>query len=494
MLPCKRKQRVLLRSHKLITANVAVVRIQSVSPLRQGMRAGSAMMVLLLVLLTTCPAISGPTTRRALNTEDALANAAATSLPAIVHIEAVKRGNALLNSNDSASPAALLKELIAMEGATGRIQQDMKALGTGIIIDARAHVLTNRLLVVGASEIEVFMADGRRYPATLVGMDAQMDLAVIQIATTDPLPYVTFGDSDALHAGQPVCALAHVHPGHPAVVHGILLEKNDAGSRPPLWDRSFLSPSGIVNLAYCGSPLINIFGEVIGVNAAIVSTADGLKGIAFSIPANAAQAAARRLISGRGIQGDWKPNRPGFLQAALARRISLCNEKVLHFHFATRSTIPARGRVKTVTVPTDGQDNFSDRDIQTRPVCLDVPAVSAVAGRDRSMGASQPLETGGISLQQRLGVETRPASPEELRKFHLRGRQTMVVTWLDPTGPLARAGVEINDMMLEINGQRIKGPDHFVQLVSCTKPRKRVTILVLDHRTGRAGYIQVRTP
>jgi len=98
------------------------------------------------------------------------------------------------------------------------------------------------------------------------------------------------------------------------------------------------------------------------------------------------------------------------------------------------------------------------------------------------------------SVKARLGVDVRPVTSKEVEGYGLNSRQGIVVIWVHPDSPLDGIGFEVNDMILEINGQSIDGLEGFVDLVSALRPQQRIILLGLNHRSGRIGYIQVVVP
>ena len=96
-----------------------------------------------------------------------------------------------------------------------------------------------------------------------------------------------------------------------------------------------------------------------------------------------------------------------------------------------------------------------------------------------------------ISVKERLGVEVRSPSPSEVDKYGMDQKQGVVITWEDPKGPLKEAGFEVGDMILAINNQPIESMESFVDLVSMLKPKQKVSLLALDHRSGNTGTVEV---
>jgi hypothetical protein len=105
----------------------------------------------------------------------------------------------------------------------------------------------------------------------------------------------------------------------------------------------------------------------------------------------------------------------------------------------------------------------------------------------------EPVEVENVFFKRSLGMAVRAITLEEAKYFHLELGKILVINWLDPSGPVASSGVEVNDLLLEINGRPISSLDHLRHVVNRIGPKRRVIMFVLDHRTGRKGYVQVHT-
>jgi serine protease Do len=104
----------------------------------------------------------------------------------------------------------------------------------------------------------------------------------------------------------------------------------------------------------------------------------------------------------------------------------------------------------------------------------------------------QALRREAASFRARLGIDAAPLKPKVAQKFGLNTRKGVVLTWVDPSGPLGEQGFEVGDMILEIDGKAVRGLEGLMDLVRHIRPRQRLTLLALDHRTGRTGYVQIR--
>ena len=175
------------------------------------------------------------------------------------------------------------------------------SLGSGVIVSAEGHVITNNHVVDQVDEIEVQLSDGRNKKARLVGADAQVDLAVLKIDEPGVKP-LKFGDSDAVQAGDFVLAIGNPFGFEETVTDGIISSKGRPNRVDGFGD--FIQTNAAINPGNSGGPLINLQGEIIGINTAIISRSGGSQGIGFAIPSNSVKSALESLLKqGRIIRG-----------------------------------------------------------------------------------------------------------------------------------------------------------------------------------------------
>ena len=174
-----------------------------------------------------------------------------------------------------------------------------------MLIDDEGNILTNNHVVTGATEINVLLADGTAYPAKLVGTDPKTDLAVIRIKADKPLPSVTFGDSDHMEVGDWVVAIGHPRGLDQTVTQGIISAKHRRGVLNPTSYQDYLQTDAAINPGNSGGPLINMAGQVVGVNAAIATDSGGFEGIGFAIPSNMSVHVAKALIDHGKVVRGW---------------------------------------------------------------------------------------------------------------------------------------------------------------------------------------------
>jgi len=234
----------------------------------------------------------------------AITRVAKLAIPAVVHIDVVHRESYpnpwLPFKNDP-----FFRFFFDIPNMPDRIEKVMKGIGTGFLIDEKGHVITNYHVVAGATEIEVLMADGKRFQALLVGTEPRTDLALLRIKKVQGLPYLKFGDSDKVEVGEWVVAIGHPRGLDHTVTQGIISAKHRTGILNPNSYQDFLQTDAAINPGNSGGPLLNLRGEVVGINSAIVSQSGGYEGIGFAIPSNIASYVAKQLISNGKVQRGW---------------------------------------------------------------------------------------------------------------------------------------------------------------------------------------------
>ncbi len=175
------------------------------------------------------------------------------------------------------------------------------SLGSGVIVTNEGHIITNNHVVDQVDEIEVQLSDGRTRKARLIGADAELDLAVLKMDEPGVKP-LKLGDSDAMQAGDFVLAVGNPFGFEETVTDGIISSKGRPNRVDGFGD--FLQTNAAINPGNSGGPLINLRGEVIGINTAIISRSGGSQGIGFAIPSNTVRMALESLLKqGRIIRG-----------------------------------------------------------------------------------------------------------------------------------------------------------------------------------------------
>jgi len=431
----------------------------------------------------------------------AIIQVAKKTIPAVVHIEVTERQE-VVNPFLPFESDPFFKHFFNIPSMPKKFKREVKGLGSGMIIDPEGHILTNHHVVGGATKIEVILSDGRKFAASLIGSDPKTDLAVIKISAKEPLPYVTFGDSDQVQIGEWVVAIGHPRGLDQTVTHGIISAKHRRGITDPSSYQDFLQTDAAINPGNSGGPLLNLKGEVIGVNAAIVSESGGFEGIGFTIPSNMALHVAKSLILHGKVERGWLGVNIQDLTAELAKSLHVEGAKgALIIDVVKGGPADKAGLRKNDLIIAYRGKEIADSGALRNEVA-NTPIGQEVGVTIIRNGIKQELlvKVGNLeeaskfligAVKDRLGAEVRALTPKESEEFGLAANRGIIITSINPKGPLGKAGFEVGDIILEINGQPIINVESFVQLLVTLKANQKITLLALDHRSGNMGYVQV---
>jgi len=238
---------------------------------------------MILILFSSVPALAAEKTKP-VDLSTAIIQIAKQSIPSVVAIEVTER-RVVENPFGGFEQDPFFRRFFNVPKMPRKFKQEMKGLGSGIIIDSQGHILTNYHVAGGATQLKVFLSNGNQYPAKLVGGDSKTDLAVIHISARETLPHLNFGDSDKVEVGEWVVAIGAPRALENSVTQGIISAKHRTGVSDPSSYEDFLQTDAPINPGNSGGPLLNLQGEVVGVNAAIATESGGFEGIGFPFPA-----------------------------------------------------------------------------------------------------------------------------------------------------------------------------------------------------------------
>jgi serine protease Do len=362
-------------------------------------------------------------------------------------------------------------------------------LGSGVIIDPEGYILTNEHVVSGADKITVSLSDGREFKAELKGKDARSDLAIIKINSKN-LPVARLGDSQALKIGQWVVAIGNpfgfaLENPEPTVTVGVISALHRSLGRVLQKGRDYndlIQTDAAINPGNSGGPLVNLKGEVVGINVAIFSTSGGYQGIGFAMPINAAKRILNRLIEGKKILYGWLGVTVQDLDDKLAEYFSLPDRNgvlvanVLAQSPAEKAGIKAGDIIK----------RFDDQPINNVRELLNIVAraevgkkVKVVIIRDKKEFPlevdveERPQELEEISkethLEQWRGLEVQEITPELAEHFGLKEEKGVVVTYVQSSSPADESGIMVGDVILEIENQVINNLSDYKRITQQIK-------------------------
>ena len=444
---------------------------------------------------------SAPAVSPALSLRTAIAKVARETIPAVVHINVTQRrevANPMLPfSNDP-----FFHFFFNGRKMPRKFKQELRALGTGMLIDHKGDILTNNHVVAGATEINVLLTDGRSYPAKVVGTDPKTDLAVIRIKADEKLPIVTFGDSDKIAVGDWVVAIGHPRGLDQTVTQGIISAKHRRGVLDPSTYQDYLQTDAAINPGNSGGPLLNLEGKVIGVNAAIATDSGGFEGIGFAIPSNMAVHVAHALIEhGKVIRG-WLGVSIHDLTPAQVQSMNLPSKKGALVADVVKGSPAEKAGLKKddLVISYEGRNVDDAASLQSRvgdtPVGQKVPMTVLRDGKKVDLTVTignleDAMKQIASSLQDRLGVVVRPLTVAETQRYGLQPGQGVAIASVDANGVLGKAGFEKDDVILSINNMPVDGVQGFVDIAKALPSNQEAVFNAVDHRSGQSGYVQV---
>jgi serine protease Do len=385
----------------------------------------------------------------------------------------------------------------------GRHRGEVRGIGSGMIMDTAGHILTNSHVASGATKIEVRLYDGSNYEAKLVGSDPKTDLAVIRIETKERLTPVVFGDSDKLAVGQWVVAIGQPRGLNETVTQGIISAQHRAGLLDPMSYQDFIQTDAALNPGNSGGPLLNLKGEVIGVNTAIASESGGSEGLGFAVPSNIALHIGKTLIAYGKVERAWLGVTIGLLTPEKAKSLGLTGVKGAFIVEITKDSPADRAGIRKGDLITayQGKEITDPVTLQNAvamtPVGSDVKITVLREGKKQELTArlASMAEADKImeaSARERLGAEFRPMTPQEAGQVDLRPQQGVVVAKIDPQGPLAKAGMEVGDIIVDVNGRMISGLDSFAEIIATVPPNEHIILVAADLKKKIIAKIRVK--
>lgn len=378
-------------------------------------------------------------------------------------------------------------------GGGPRQEPERRGTGSGFIISADGLILTNHHVVDGADEIKVRLTDNREFTGKVLGSDAKTDIAVVKIEAKD-LPYLTMGNSDELKVGEWVAAIGSPFGLDNTVTSGIVSAK----SRKLPSDQyvPFIQTDVAVNPGNSGGPLFNMKGEVVGINSQIFSTSGGFMGLSFAIPSNLAMQIKDQLVK----NGKVTRGRIGVVIQSvtqdLAESFGMKAPKGAIVSQVEKDGPAAKAGLQEGDIITAVNGKAIDDSVDM-PVIIGSMAPGSIAklsiirnNKDMTLdvkveeapNASASSNASKTAAANKLGVTVRPLNDEEKAKAETEG---LLVT--ESTGAARKAGIREGDIIVNVNGVKIKKTDDLARVL---EKNKNLRVLV-QRRDGRI-FIPVR--
>ena len=376
-------------------------------------------------------------------------------------------------------------------------EMKQRSLGSGFIIDKDGYIITNNHVVSGADEIKVKLADGREYTAKVVGRDSKTDLALIKISSLfKDLPTLALGDSDRMQVGDWVLAIGNPFGLEHTVTQGIISASGRViGSGP--YD-NFLQTDAPINPGNSGGPLVNLKGEVIGINASIIASGQG---IGFAIPSNTAKVVIAQLRErGKVIRG-WIGISIQSVTPELAPSFGL--EKAVGA--LVTNVVPdgpaAKAGMKQgdVIIFFDGKAVKTSTDlpwiVAETPVgkIVDVKVMRQGKEVDLKVKVEEMTEQRVASQMgepnQRFGLTVDNIKPEWARQFKLTVHSGVVITDVAQNSPADDAGLQAGDVIRQVNKKPVRNLGDYRKAMLQAGGK---AVLFLVNRGNQTFYVSIR--
>lgn len=372
-----------------------------------------------------------------------------------------------------------------------------QSLGSGFIIDKDGFIITNNHVVEGADEIKVKLADGREFKAKVVGRDPKTDLALIKISSTfKNLPTITLGDSDKMRVGDWVLAVGNPFGLEHTVTQGIISATGRViGSGP--YD-NFLQTDAPINPGNSGGPLVNLKGEVIGINSAINPAGQG---IGFAIPSSMAKTIIPQIKEKGKVVRGWIGVSVQSITPEMAQAFELKDTSgALVSEIVSGSPADSAGIKRgDVIVSFDGKgiSKMSDlpRIVAETPVGKSVDVKVIREKKELTLQikiaelTEEKLAYQGKQTEEMLGLTVDDITPRWSSRFGLREKTGVVVTEVLSGSAAENSGIEPGDIIKEVNHAAVHNRSDYNAAIG--KTARNTAVLLLISRAGRTFFVTV---
>jgi serine protease Do len=371
--------------------------------------------------------------------------------------------------------------------------------GSGVIVDQQGYILTNHHVVAGADKLSVHLDNGKELKGTIQGSDPKTDLAVVRVEAKD-LPVATLGDSDKIQVGEWAIAIGSPFGLEETVTVGVISAKGRSGFGTGTYE-DFLQTDASINPGNSGGPLVNIDGEVIGINAMIIQPGQG---IGFAIPINLAKTIMLQLIDRGKVVRPWVGIGLQDLSPELMKSFNVAEKEgaVVSQVFEGSPAEKAGFKVGDIVLRLDGAKikNSQDvvREVLKKQVGQRVQFVVLREGKELEISATtveMPAEKKDAraalsELKEWFGLRVTPVTPDSAKELGLSRPEGVIVQDVEPGSPGASAGLRKGDVILEVNRQKIRDETDYQRVMEKVKPDQGALFLV--SRGGSTFFVSVK--
>ncbi|HIE28858.1 TPA: DegQ family serine endoprotease [Candidatus Poribacteria bacterium] len=395
-------------------------------------------------------------------------------------------------------------------------EREAHGLGSGVIVTADGYILTNNHVIEGADEIIVYLPDSNReLEAKIIGRDPGTDVAVIKVEE-DNLPTITLGNSDEVEVGEWVIAIGSPFGYAQTVTRGMVSAKGRSNVMVSLDPNKvwfdFIQTDAAINPGNSGGALINIHGELIGINTAIATGSAFSRsnaGVGFAIPINLAQNVMQDLIEKGEVERGWLGVYIQNIDYDMAEKLGLQNtDGALVGQVQPDSPAGEAGfKSGDVIVEFDGKPVKNVGQLRITVASTDIGKSVDVKvirdGREKILsvkigklpGESIVAVGGAVSsgnVKPLAGLKVRNLTPEIAERYGYEDEDGVVVTEVSPGAPAYKEGIRPGDLIKEIERQPVKNVRNYKKVTKELKGKKTVLLLV-KRRSGATGFVLLKS-
>jgi len=376
-------------------------------------------------------------------------------------------------------------------------RQKRSSLGSGVIIDGkRGFILTNAHVVTHAQAISVVLKDEREFEAQIIGIDPDSDLAVLKLDSAENLPAIAMGDSKDLMIGETVIAIGNPFGFSHTVTTGVISALNRSIRTDDVVYHDFIQTDASINPGNSGGPLLNINGDLIGINTAIYAKAQG---IGFAIPINKARRIVTDLIQYGEVVLSWTGLVVQNLDEGLAYYLKVPQGKGVMVKQIESDSPATRSGIRKEDIILSMND-IPIRSIEDYHQALKDFSVGSTIKINIQRGTQKkrvslvtkvfPEERAPMLILRLMGVAVKDLSVLNRQRHRISAKTGVMISEINPNSQLAEIGVEIGDVIRQLDDQKIANTDDFTKAI--IKSRHKKSLVVLVQRGGQGYYITVK--